>query len=329
MELQVGAEGMRVALLGVGAIGGLVAVRLGAKTQVELLLHARGAQAEALAAVGLLLHAADEESPLQLTPDRYTLSVDGMPLDQAWESETDLVIICSKSHSTLELASLAHRLLAADGLAFSLQNGLGHAETLMRYLTAARVLGGSTLHGAYRMGPGEVRWNGSGGIQLGSFPGTDLNVDDKRVRRIIQLLQDAGLEPDWMADIQSTLWLKLIINVAINPLAAICGVQNGALLESPELHQQALAVLHEAESIAAAEGVDLSGIDLENRLNQVLESTATNVCSMLQDVRAGNRTEIDSLCGEIVRRGESHGIPTPLNGQMLAAIHGIEQSTAY
>ncbi|HJM87747.1 MAG TPA: ketopantoate reductase C-terminal domain-containing protein, partial [Candidatus Thalassarchaeaceae archaeon] len=123
------------------------------------------------------------------------------------------------------------------------------------------------------------------------------------------------------------LWHKLLLNVAINPLAAICGVRNGELLAQPELHEQALSAMLEAAQVASAEGVDLSDFDCFTELNRVLEATAANRCSMLQDVMAGRVTEIDSLCGEVVRRGEEYGIATPLNQQLLTLVRGIEHST--
>ncbi len=130
-----------------------------------------------------------------------------------------------------------------------------------------------------------------------------------------------------MFDADAMLWSKLLINVAINPLAAICGVRNGELLTRPDLHQQALDAMHEAASVALAEGVDLSDFDLEVELDEVLAATAENRCSMLQDVMAGRSTEIGAICGEVVRRGEEHGIPTPLNQQLLTLVRGIEHST--
>ena len=120
--------------------------------------------------------------------------------------------------------------------------------------------------------------------------------------------------------------LKLLLNVAINPLAAICGVRNGEILSNSDFRDQAQAAMHEAALVVAAEGIDLSDIDLERRLDEVLGATADNRCSMLQDVMAGRPTEIDAICGEVVRMAEGHGLPTPLNQQLLTMVKGIEHS---
>ncbi len=172
-----------------------------------------------------------------------------------------------------------------------------------------------------------MRWTGEGVIRLGSMVGSELTPGDRRISHFFDALEEAGLSPEQVFDAEAMLWAKLLINVAINPLAAICGVRNGELLTRPDLHQQALDAMHEAASVALAEGVDLSDFDLEVELDEVLAATAENRCSMLQDVMAGRSTEIGAICGEVVRRGEEHGIPTPLNQQLLTLVRGIEHST--
>ena len=81
-----------------------------------------------------------------------------------------------------------------------------------------------------------------------------------------------------------------------------------------------------SSAICANTGVDLGEVDLEEHLRKVVEATADNRCSMLQDVMTGRATEIDSLCGAVVERGEELGIPTPANQSLHALVKGIERS---
>ena len=117
-----------------------------------------------------------------------------------------------------------------------------------------------------------------------------------------------------------------MINVAINPICAIAGVRNGALAQIPELWEQSLEAMREAESVARASGVDLGEMDNEEYLRKVVTSTSENRVSMLQDLMAGRKTEIDFLCGAVVSRGGELGIPTPRNEVLLALMRGIEMS---
>lgn len=134
------------------------------------------------------------------------------------------------------------------------------------------------------------------------------------------------MNPKWSSDIEKEIWKKLMINVAINPICAIAGVRNGALTQIPELWVQSLEAMREAESIARASGVDLGSMDNEEYLRKVVTSTSENRVSMLQDLMAGRKTEIDFLCGAVVSKGEELGIPTPRNEVLLALMRGIEMS---
>ena len=117
-----------------------------------------------------------------------------------------------------------------------------------------------------------------------------------------------------------------MVNVAINPICAISGVRNGALLEIPELWVESMEAMREAESVARASGVDMGELDLEDYLREVVTSTADNRVSMLQDLMAGRKTEVDALCGMVIKKGREAGVPTPRNEMMLALIRGIEMS---
>ena len=128
-------------------------------------------------------------------------------------------------------------------------------------------------------------------------------------------------------EIVKTIWSKLLLNVAINPVCAIAGVLNGEMLLHPQLFETGLAAMEEAARIATAEGIDLTDFDLSQSLEDLCRATADNRVSMLQDIMAGRETEIDSICGEVVKRGESLGIPTPRNQTLHALVKGIEKST--
>ena len=317
---------MRVAVIGVGAIGGLVASRL-ARAGCEVLLCARGETAQALEAVGLLLDTPDGRT-IALAPDRWTVfdtNEQDIPVElQGW---ADYAILCGKSYDIPNLCKIADTILSLNGIAMCLSNGIGHMEKLANFVGKHRVLGASTTHGAIRIGPGEVRWTSRGTIKMGGFVGSDLEPVEPRIDSLMSAFDEAGLKPIWSEDINKTIWSKLLLNVAINPVCAISGVLNGEMLLHPELFETGLAAMEEAGRIASAEGVDLTDFDLAQSLEDLCRATADNRVSMLQDIMAGRQTEIDSICGEVVKRGEELGIPTPRNQTLHALVKGIEQST--
>ncbi len=317
---------MRVAVLGVGAIGGLVASRL-ARAGCDVLLCARGETAQALDAVGLLLDTPDGRT-IALAPDRWTVfdtNQQEIPTElQGW---ADYAILCGKSYDIPNLCKIADTVLSLNGIAMCFSNGIGHMEKLANFVGKHRVLGASTTHGAIRIGPGEVRWTSRGTIKMGAFVGSDLEPVEPRIDSLMSALDEAGLQPIWSEDIAKTIWSKLLLNVAINPVCAIAGVLNGEMLLHPELFETGLAAMEEAARIATAEGIDLTDFDLSQSLEDLCRATADNRVSMLQDIMAGRETEIDSICGEVVKRGEALGIPTPRNQTLHALVRGIEQST--
>lgn len=312
---------MRVAILGTGSLGGVLAGCL-ADTRAELVCVSRGRSAELLES-GLTVFT--PEGTVEMIPgERYSLiDSEKGPLTEEMFRSCDIAIIAGKSNSTSSLSSIAEDLLSENGIAISIQNGLGNTGIIASRVGWNRVIGGTTTHSAWRDIDGSVHWTGRGLISLGAMDGSE---PSSVILDFVSLLEEAGLNPNWSPDIEREIWRKLMINVAINPICAITGVRNGALIEVPELWEQSLEAMREAESVARASGIDLGGKDSEEYLRKVVAATAENRVSMLQDLMAGRRTEIDVLCGAVVAKGVELGIPTPRNEILLALVRGIEMS---
>ena len=312
---------MRVAILGIGSIGGVILAGL-ADTEVELVAVSRGSTAQALSSEGLVIHT-PEGVIESIPPDRYELvDSESGPLSDAVAGSCQAAIICGKAYSTPILSQIAAEILSDEGVAISIQNGMGHAQQISSRLGVSRTLGGATTHGAWRDKDG-IHWVGRGSITMGSLDGGSPN---EITTSLMKALDDAALSPIWTPEISKAVWKKLLINIAINPICSISGVRNGALLEN-DLWEQSQEILQESLTVAQASGIEITGPEIQNLLIEVVETTSGNRCSMLQDLMAGRNTEIDSLCGYVITMGESHGIPTPLNSMLRALVKGIEMSS--
>ena len=312
---------MRVGVLGIGSIGGIILAGL-ADTDVEIVAVSRGPSAQILSSEGLVIHT-PEGVIESIPPDRYTLvDSEAGPLPEAVVGSCDAAIICGKAYSTPILSQIADEILSDAGIAISIQNGMGHAQQISSRLGRSRTLGGATTHGAWRRTDG-IHWVGRGSIILGALEG---GLPNKIMTSLVSALDNAGLSPTWTEDISRSIWQKLLINIAINPICAISGVRNGVLLES-DLWEQSQELLEESLSVARASGIDISNSEMQDLLIEVVDSTSENRCSMLQDLMAGRKTEIDSLCGYIIMMGEGLGIPTPLNSMLMALVKGVEMSS--
>jgi 2-dehydropantoate 2-reductase len=312
---------MRVAILGTGALGGVIA---GCLTDVgaDVVCVSRGRTAKILED-GLTIFT--PEGTVEMIPGDHYVLIDSEsgPLNESICKTCDVAIIAGKADSTSALSSIAEEIVSDQGFVVSIQNGLGNTGIIASRVGWGRVVGGSTTHSAWRDGEGGVHWTGRGSLAIGNMDGSDPRPSESE---FVSLLDKAGLNPIWSSDINKEIWRKLMVNVAINPICAIAGIKNGALLEIPELWIQSLEAMREAESVARASGVEMGAIDIEDYLKKVVTATADNRVSMLQDIMAGRKTEIDVICGAVISKGEEFGVQTPRNEILLALVKGIEMS---
>ncbi|EMA42775.1 ketopantoate reductase family protein [Halococcus saccharolyticus] len=196
----------------------------------------------------------------------------------------------------------------------SLQNGLGNEERLATRLDG--VLAGTCTYGARLVEPGRVECTGIGEIALGA-PDGGRSACAERVGRA---LRRAGVETTVADDMPRRLWKKLAVNAGINPTTALARVENGALADEP-LHGIAGDAARETARVAREQGVDLGDDEAVAALDAVVEATAANTSSMLQDVRAGRRTEIDAINGAVVDRADA---PVPVNRTLAGLVRAWE-----
>lgn len=304
---------MRISILGIGSIGTLLGASL-AQTDHEIHLHGRGERGAQVLLEGLQARGFDIDSyPSQ----RFLHSVEELPLPEELVGGSDIVMIACKAYDVVSLAPLAETLLKETGLAFTISNGLGHVQTLAQHIGQHRTLAATTTHGAYKESDGRVRWAGKGELHLAS---TSFGPSNASVEGLVQVLDSAGLSPVLKEDANEMVWGKVMLNLSINPLAALAGVKNGALL-SPGLFDACMTIYREAAKVARLERITVvDEVGFEHHLRQVLEATSENSCSMLQDIKRGRPTEIASLNQAIVRLAEGHGLEVPVNQLMTSLI---------
>ncbi len=227
-------------------------------------------------------------------------------------AKTALVLV--KSWQTERAARQLKESLARDGLAVTLQNGIGNKETLIRDLGTARVSLGITTTGATLLGPGLVRAGGDGVISL---------EQNQALGPLEAALRSSNFKLQIVDDARSLIWGKLVINAAINPLTALLQVSNGELLSRPNVRKMLGALARETAEVAAAEHVHLPFSNPVSAVEDVARKTASNHSSMFQDVRRGAPTEIDAICGAVTRRAAAHGIAAPYNHACWQLVRGV------
>ena len=246
---------------------------------------------------------------------RFTASPDVAPLHEA--PQCDLALVLVKSHQTEAVASFVASSLRDPGSALTLQNGLGNAKVLSAALGGKRLVLGVTSAGATMVGPGCVR-----GFVAPTLLARDAHGAASGWR---DLLAEAGLPCEVRDDLDSIVWRKLAINCAINPLSALTGLVNGALLLSPEARNILERTAREVGLVAAAKGVQGAASYAEAAL-EAARLTAENRSSMLQDLDRGAPTEIEVMNGAVVREADRLGIAVPMNRSLAEAVRAREAS---
>ena len=232
----------------------------------------------------------------------------------------DVVIICVKSYDTEVALRGARALLGGETAVLTLQNGLNNLEKIVSVTGQKRVVGGATAHGATLLGHGYIRHAGSGGTVIGALKGEEF----KEIGMIKEVLDSSGISTTVTDDVEATIWSKLIVNAAINPLTALTRLNNGELIEHSALHEVQQKIIDEACAVARAKGVTIHYHDPMGEVRKVCRATSSNRSSMLQDIVRGKKTEIDYINGAIVEEGRNCHVPTPYNSIVVKLVSALE-----
>jgi len=297
-----------VTLVGTGALATLLAARLGTIGPVSVL----GSWAEAIAAFrerGVLLET--EEGTL-----RVPVAATSDPLDC---HGSRLAFVLVKAGATARAAGMIRTFLSPEGVAVTLQNGLGNSETLARSLGPERVVTGAAEVGATLVSPGRARVGGGRRISLAAHP---------KVAEVEALLARAGFEVSIVPDAARLVWEKLLVTAPLLPLTALLGVTNGEILRRASACALLEAAAREVVATASAAGIELPARDPGDGARRVALSTAGNVSSMLQDVRRGAPTEVDAISGAVVAEARRLGVPAPVNETLWLAVRALGERGA-
>ena len=273
---------MRVAILGMGAIGHVVARALDGRADL-------------------------------VKVDRTSA-----PLREG-DAPVDAAIVTTKTPGTAWAAEVAAKILAPDGVALTIQNGLGNYETLVEHVGRDRAAVGVIYVGAQLVN-GELRATGPGKVELGrpSAAKSRTNLD-----KLGRLLGEGGMDVTVVDDAWPAVWRKVVTNAAVNPLTALIGRTNAELLADASASRVADCLAREVARVATASGVRIGEDEAVKQWRAMAALTGANRSSMLQDVEAGRPTEIDAISGAVAREGERRGVAAPLNQAMALLVAAL------
>ncbi len=303
-----------VAVVGAGALGRWLAARIQACGQAVRLVTRPGSRSQVLrccvTAVGTTL---DQE-------------VESMPAQNCVPGTFRWLLYCTKAGDLEQAARETASLLSPEGWSAVLSNGLGHADTLAG-LGLDRNLAATVTYGLCPVSGGAVEQRGSGGqVTVGPVtrgPGFEAAFEASQL--LAGKFRSAGLMSEAVENGAELVWRKATLNAGLNPVAALLRRENGELPSHPSF-QLGVDAAREVIQVAGTVGVDLSMDDPEQLLRNLCRDTATNRCSTLQDLEASRTTEMEWICGAVVRIAESAGIEVPANRLLAKMVQEAESS---
>ena len=299
----------RVAILGAGAMGAFFAVRFHDTPGVTAGVVARGSRYGRLMRDGLVVNGEAYAIPV-IHPDQV-------------EVPADLIVVALKHHHLLQALPDLKNLVRDGTTILSVMNGLDSEEMIGAIYGMDKVLYAISVGiDAVRQG-NQITFSKPGRHYLGEATNAQLSP---RVRRVQDAFERADIPYETPPDMLRMLWWKFMINVGTNQASAVMRAPYGVFQSSPQARALMETLMQEVIELARAAGVNLVNKDIED-WNTVLDTLSPQgKTSMLQDVEAGRKTEVEIFGGKVVELGKTYGIPTPANLTVLRIIQVLEQN---
>ena len=311
-------------ICGVGAIGSLWASALTHRGFRVTLLLKDAAQLAQYQAAGGIRVSEDE--------DLSFVKAEALVPSNRLDTKIKHLLVCCKSYATIEAILPWRQHLADDAHIILLQNGMGSAQALQRALPKANIYCATSTDGAWRKGPFDVVRAGKGETLIGSFSD---HLHEAEIPNAMQtLLQMSHVSADgkdqlptlniaWHTDIRTPMWHKLAINSVINALTAIYQCANGELINHPQGRPRLQQLCIETQDVMARLGIAPMGQGLLKTALRILQQTALNKSSMLQDCQAGRPTEVEAINHYIIEQGALYHLPCAGHKQVCEDLRRI------
>lgn len=300
---------MRIAVVGAGAMGSIFGARFHQAGHETVLVDVAQSLVDTINAEGVAVVRGDDETVTRVPATTEPETV----------GPVDIVVFFTKCYHTSAAAESARPLVGPDTVIASLQNGWGNGDVLAAAYPPGQVVVGVTYNSGLLQGPGRVLHPAEQPTLVGSF-----SDGGDGATRLAEALESGGLATSVASPVRPEIWKKLILNAATLPASALTGMTAGALGTSQDMLDLVSETTREAVAVARALGYE---IDFDERIGTILglvEKAGPTKASMLQDVEAGRRTEIDVINGAVVRAADEVGVAVPINRALMQLIKGWE-----
>jgi 2-dehydropantoate 2-reductase len=301
---------MKVAVMGAGAMGCVFGARLADAGFDTTLIDVRTEVVDAINTSGIVINRDGHERRVRVAATKAPAAV----------GPVDLILFLVKSYHTDEAARLAGDMVVDSTVVATMQNGLGNGDILAAAFNPDQVVLGVTAESGTTLAPGVVDNPGSAATFVGPYEGAGLEP----AKTLAGVLSAAGFDVEPTEAIATEIWRKLVVGASTLPAPALLGLTCGELMGDEAMKWLVDEAAVEVVRVACALGHPIEERERIDYIHDLLAQVPDAKGSMVQDMEAGRKTEIEMINGAVVRAGASAGLETPVNQTLVALVTAWE-----
>lgn len=301
---------MRIAVIGAGAMGSIYGGHLSLHNEV-FLIDTNQAIVDHINANGLIVQENGADTiyhPTALT------STEG-------QAPMDLIILFVKSLFSQAALQANRGIIGPDTYLMTLQNGSGHEDILSEFVSQDHIIIGTTEDNGAVLAPGHVRRGGAGKTNIGML------TEDKEnfLPGLKKTLDACGFQGFIHENIQQLIWNKLFTNVSLSAVTGVLQVPMGFIAGNEHAWNITKQLIHEAVAVAHGLGLEADEAEITEKVRQTSLGSPEGITSICADLKAGRKTEVNTISGSVVRAAKKCGVPAPTHEMIVELVHAMEE----
>ncbi len=300
---------MRIAVIGAGAMGSIYGGHLSLHNDVYL-IDTNQAVVDQINQGGLVLQENGED--VTYRPTALTSTEGQEPMD--------LVILFVKALFSQAALRGNRGIIGPNTYLMTLQNGSGHEDILSEFVSEDRIIIGTTEDNGAVLAPGHVRRGGTGKTNIGMLTEDSAGF----LPRLKETLDACGFQGCIHENIQQLVWNKLFTNVSLSALTGVLQVPMGFIAGNEHAWTIAKKLIHEAVAVAHGLGLEADEAEITEKVRQTSANSPEGITSICADLKAGRKTEVNTISGSVVRASKKCGVPAPTHELIVELIRAME-----